>query len=442
VFTIHRPLAALAVLALTAPAAAFATTPAKPSAGAPLDLAGLLANLARTSPEVAAARAGIAAIASRRAAVRKLPEPTVGVAAQPLPVETRVGPQRLRVSVRQPIPWLSKFDRRAEAVDAAATAARRRLDATLARVRRRVRTPWADLAWLRTVAAVVKEQRELLVGLEPSVLARLRIGKAAYEDAQRLRLVIGELDERHKSLLDRQRAVAAEVRAAAGVSPSRRLAPAAFEADPLANKPIPTLADLLGALSRNPDVVAAEAAITAAQARVAAVDTARLPDITIGLDWVMVGEARMAGVADSGADALMVAAAVKLPVWRRAYDAEVGSARADVSRSCAAREVLLRKAEARLAKLLFALRDARRKHALYAEDLVPRAQSALQTALASYASARARFNDLIELQGKLLSFSIRLAAADAARVRALADLELLLGRPLAAALASRKETTP
>jgi len=421
------------ILALSAPAVALCLSVPFAAAAAPLDLAALLANLEKTSPQLRAARGVVEATARRKAVVRKLPEPTVGVAALPLPVETRVGPQRFKLSVRQGIPWLAKLDRRADAVDAATLAARRRYDAALARVRRDVRVPWARLAWLRAVADIVKQQRELLIGLEPSVLARLRIGKAAYEDAQRLRLVIGELAEREASLIDRQSAVAGLVRAAAGVATNAPLAPATFEADRLAGKPLPTRADLAAKLPENPDVVAAAAHIAAARAVVAAVDTKRQPDFAVGLDWVMVGEARMPGVVDSGSDAVMLMAAVKLPVWKSAYDADVSAAQARVGVAKSRREAALRKAEARLSLLLFNLRDARRKRDLYSMDLVPRARSALTTALTSYANARAKFNDLIELEQQLLTFSIRLASAEVARVQAEADLELLLGRSLQAA---------
>lgn len=416
--------------------------PAWAVAAEPMGLRDLLRHLERSSPEVQAAAAQVRAISATRDVANKWPEPTLSVAVQPLPVETRVGPQRLRVGLTQAIPWLPRLSRQVQAVDAAADAARRAQEATLARVRRDVRVPWADLAWMNHVAAIVKEQRDLLAGFEPSVLARLRIGKATYEDAQRLRLTIGELDENRQSLLDRTSAAAAMVRAAAGVTPSQALAAADYEADPLTGQEVPDLASLTAALRRNPGLVAAEARIAAARSKVAATEARAMPDFAVGLDWIAVGEARMANVSDSGSDALMVMASVKIPAWRSVYAAETDAARAQVDVAKANREQLLRKAEAQLAQLLFELRDARRKHALYAGDLVPRARSALTTAMTSYASGRAGFNDLIELENKLLRYQIRLTTAEAARVRAVANIELLLGRPLAAALAAAKESKP
>lgn len=444
VFGFALSLATIAVAAETPtkPTAESATKADGAASAAGLGLPELLAHIEQTSPELAAARANVIGVRSRRALVTKLPEPVVGIALQPLPVETRVGPQRARLSISQGIPWLGKLHSRAAAVDAMARAAERRYDAVLARVRRDVRLPWAQLAWLRLVAAIVANQRDLLIGLEPSVLARLRTGVATYEDTQRLRLLIGELDDRHKSLLDKQRAVSAMVLSAAGLPATTKLSVATVEADPLDGRPIPALGDLLGALAKNPGLVAAQAKIAAAQATSAAADTKRLPDFMVGIDWIMVGEARMPGVADSGSDAVMLMAAVKLPTWTRAYDAEVAAADAAVRVAKADRERVLRMAEARLAALLFDLRDARRKRALYNDDLVPRARSAMTAALTSYSNGRAKFNDLIELQKKLLMFQIRLATADVARVRATADLELLMGAPLVPRTATSEEPKP
>lgn len=429
-----RTLATTAWLALAATA-----TPAAAAPSAAMALPELLAHLARTSPEVQAAAAQVQAVAAMRDVAGKWPEPTATVAVQPLPVETRVGPQRLRVAVAQPIPWISRLNRQAEAVDAGANAARRTRDAVLARVRRDVRVPWARLAWLSRVAGIVKQQRDLLLEFEPSVLTRLRTGKASFEDAQRLRLMIGELDERYQSLLDQQSAVAAQVRAAAGVASTQPLAPASFEADPLDQRAIPALEQLHKALADNPELVAAQSRVGAAEASVVAADLRRMPDFTVGLDWIMVGQARMAGVADSGTDALMVMATVKLPTSLSAYDGEVAASRARVAQARAGHEAVQRKSEARLAQLLFELRDARRKRTLYAGDLVPRAESALRAALTAYSADRTGFNELIDLEDKLLRFQIRLASAEAARVSAQANLELLLGRPLTDLLAAPKE---
>lgn len=399
----------------------------------PLDLPALIAAAERGHPEIAAARAMATATARSRAANTALPEPTLSVAVQPMPVETRVGPQRLRVSAVQPLPWLTKLNRRGTAVDRAAAVADRRVDALRARVRREIRVPWSARMFATVAAGLVQQQHDLLVALEPTLLARLRIGAASYEEAQRLRLVIGQLALRRATLLDNAEAAAAAVRAAAGVGAEVTLAPPDFEADPGANVTVPALAELLPALDENPEVAIATAAIAAAQAEAAVVETRGLPDFAVGVDWIAVGEARMPNVADSGSDTLMLMAAVKLPLWRGSYDAAADAARGHVAAARAGRDAALRRAEAQLARLLADLRDARRRRDALADDLVPRATAALKTAIGSYSAGRASFQDLISLEQRLLQLQLEQAEATAAQVRARADLDWLLGRSLVAA---------
>ncbi|MCO4760094.1 MAG: TolC family protein [Myxococcales bacterium] len=408
-----------------------ATAPSMVLAAPPMDLAALLGRAAEHNPELKAARARWQAVRHQAVAARKWPEPVVSGGVFVRPVETRVGPQRARVGIRMPIPWPHKLQLKGDAVLARADVARRRIDARLARLEAQIRRPWVQRTWLLQVASLYEAQRTLLVNLEPSLLTRLRVGKATFADAQRLRLMIDALAERAASARDAVSATEAQLRALANVPADVPLAPGGFESDPFAGAAPPPASAFTAALAKQPDVLVGDAAVAAAVARTRAAQQKTKPDFGVGLDWVMVGAARMDGVSDSGNDALMLNVSAKLPVWRRAYTAEVDAARATHRAATATREAALRRAEARVAKLLFRLRDARRKRALYAGQLVPRAKSALQTVVRAYATGRAGFQSVIELQRQLLRYQVRLSTARRRRVQAQADLEALIAGPLA-----------
>lgn len=394
------------------------------------DLAALLDRAATANPEVAAGRARWAAMHSQAAVVGRPPEPVVSGGVFVRPVETRVGPQRGRLGVMVPVPWPTKLEARASAMRAEATVAERRIDARLAMLRAQIRRPWARRAALVAMAAILDEQRALLGRLEPSLRTRLSVGKATFADAQRLRLAIETLAEQAAAARDEVAAADAQLRALANLDPGAALADAAFEPDPLAGRALPTLVSLQPALQTQPDVQVAEAMIAAAQAAKAAAQTRSRPDFAVALDWILVGDARMSGVADSGNDALLLGASVTLPMWRRGYDAETDAASAREREAAAMREGVVRQAEARAAELLVALRDARRKHELYTASLIPLATSALQTVVQAYASGGADFQSVIELQRQLLGYQIALIAAERRRVEAQADLEALVARPI------------
>ncbi len=407
------------------------TTASPVPAAKALDLTAVLRLAAERSPELQAARSAVRAASARTGFVDRWPDPVVAAGAFILPVETRVGPQRLKVGVSQAMPWPGRLDSQAAVETARAALARQRLAAVALRIARDVRVPWARLALIRKVAAVVAGQRKLLEDLEPTVRARFSIGKASYEDLQRLRLNISELSERQRSVLDRATMLEAAVRAAAGLPATATLARADFEPGFDSAPALPSVKSMRAALRNHPQVRVADARIATARAETDRTRTLDQPDVVFGLDWVMVGQARMAGVQDSGADALLARVGMRLPVWRSAYAAaqQAASERVHVERG--ARQASLRRAEARLERLRYVMRDARHKRRLYALDLIPRARSALDTALASFAANRARFSDLIEFEQSLLDYRIRLARAEADWVQARAELQLLLGQPVA-----------
>ena len=411
-------------------AASASASAAMGPAATPLDLAGVLQRAADNSPEIRAARAAWQAVLLRAPMAEKLPDGVAAVGIPILPVETRMGPQRLKLSVQQAFPWPGRLTRGGDAVRAEATRMLRVNDAVALRVLRDVRVPWVGRALAARLGEIVALQRRLLIEVEPSVRARFSIGKASFEDLQRLRLAIGELDDRGASLQALGARLDAEVRVAAGLPMGSELAAAGLDDDDASDAPLPAEATLQRHLAENPELAAAAAAIAAGKAQLAVAEAADWPDLMFGIDWTLVGAARMPNVADSGTDALAAMVGVKVPLDRSAYAAAEDSARASIRAGEARREALQRQLEGRLAALYIRLAEAHRQHRLYAEDLVPRAESALQSATTSFSVGRASFNDLIELQRRLLAFQMRLAEARAETVRATADLELLLGRSL------------
>lgn len=426
---LHRctALAWFAALCLfTMPASLVAATPATSALG----LTDLLRHAERHNPDLVAARARWQATRLRARATRRWPAPTISGAVFARPIETRVGPQRARIGLSVPIPWPSRLARRGDAVLAKATVQRRRIDARLARLEAEIRTPWARRSWLLQIAGWYDAQRTLLVNLEPSVLTRLRVGRATYADAQRLRLMIDDLADKSASARDAVVAIESVLRARAHVPPGTPLTRGGFEADPFDGAAPPAAHTFHSALLKQPAVLAQDAEIVFASAAIRAAQTVDKPNFGVGVDWIVVGAARSDNVIGSGDDALLVKASMQVPIWRRGYLAEVDAARAERRAATASREATLRRAQARVAQLLFALRDARRKRALFSDRLVPRASAALKTVVQAYANGRAAFQSIVELQRQLLGYQVGLSTAERRRVEAQASLEALLAAPL------------
>ncbi len=390
----------------------------------PDSLDALIARASRANPALRAAWHEYRAAVRQMPAARKLPEPTITYSFHALPVETRVGPMQHQLGVSQAIPWPARLGAAANVAAAETLIRRRKLEALQAQVRRDIRRPWADLAMLDRARELLRQEDDLLASVEEIIRARLSVGQASYEVLTRVGLRRIELREREQTLADQEVSRRAHVRAVADLEPGAPLPAASFEEIPAE---LPSPAELAAGLESHPDVVTALAKIRRAQAGVEAAEADRMPDFGIGISWTVVGSARMAGVADSGTDALMLTASARIPFWFDAYEANEDAARARVQAAEAGLESVRRQAEATLVELTSAHREAARRASLYERELIPGAESALESTLGAFAADRATFTDVLEVEQQLLRYRLGVAEARRAAIVATADLEWLFG---------------
>ena len=341
------------------------------------------------------------------------------------PVETRVGPQKHRISVVQRIPWFGKLGLRRRSAEEAAAATESWLETERFEVRRDASHAWYDLyLWNRTVD-ITGNHLELLVQLESVVRGEYRTGGASHADLVRVQMELGLLEDRLQSLRDR------------GVAHRAR-------ANELLDRPASTDVPAPESLPRVPDAPDAEdvrtvVRSTAPRLRVQDHELARArvdrdlarrqqwPDWAFGVDWIITGEAMDPATPGSGKDAVLVNVALELPLFRGKHAAPV---REREQRLAAARSERSREERSLLTSLetiLFEWRDADRRADLYETALIPKAQESLETRLAAYRSGAGGFQELIEAQRTKLEFELALEEARTDRARSAADLERITG---------------
>lgn len=134
-------------------------------------------------------------------------------------------------------------------------------------------------------------------------------------------------------------------------------------------------------------------------------------------------------VPDRGKDAVILGIGVTLPVWVNKYRGQVAEARARVEAARARRDDLAARLDAAVFAAMARYRDALRRRSLYRRGLIVKAEQSLRTALQSYAVGKAGFLDVLDAERTLLAFALEAERAAADLAKALAALELALGRP-------------
>ncbi len=381
------------------------------------------------SPELRADYERWRAAVSRIAPARRLPDPVVAFGLYLRSVETRVGPQRFRVGLRQSLPWPERLTLAAERQSHQALAAARRLEARALAIQGRVEAAYWRLWRLHQHHEVANGHEAILTSLEAIVRARQAVGKANGADVLQIQLSLAWLRDHHGRHTESIARAEADLREAIG-APDDLPLPIEVAASPSRLEGEPRLAALREALSEHPSLDALGEMARAMESEASRREALGMPNFALGLDWIETGPAAAGDPPDSGKDAIVLGVGVSVPIWRGSYAEEAESARAEARALQAdreARDVALR---AMLARALADLRDAERRVRLYERELVPMAEAALNQVRAAYEVERATIAQLLVAERELLRLRDEWVHARSQVGVARARLQALVGRPL------------
>lgn len=388
-------------------------------------VAGYVAYAMAESPTLAASYARWVAATHRIAPARRLPDPTVSYAFFIRSVETRVGPQRHRLGVRQRLPWPTAVTASGEAAALAARAASKRFEAEALTVERRVVEAYYRLWRVRHAHAILREQDLLLDALAESVRVRVEVGQADVADLTQLDLRI----ERHHDHRDRhvqqEEAAEAMLRSALGIRFDVELP--TTEAPGAPRVPASDDAQLRATARTHPGVVSFASDAESHDAAADSESARGLPSFQLGFDWIETGEASAPGVQDSGKDPLIVSVAVSVPLWYSTYRDAAEARHAEAVASRAHGEAAADRAEEAASVALSEVRDSARRVQLLSNTLLPQAESAYEAVLGSYQAGRADVAQVLWAISALLELSVERVQASAEHAAAWARLEQAVG---------------
>ncbi len=394
------------------------------------ELVALLDQASRRSPALRALLADWKAALARIPQTRSIPEPMLGYGFYARSVETRVGPQRHRFFLSQRIPWIGKITSRTKVAVKQAQVARAAYFALISRLFFQVKVTYFDIFYQQRRREILAEHTKLLASLETILRAKMAVALADQSQVIKLQVETAKTADLVQSSLERIQALQAQINGLIGRSSARQVSvPRSLDGLPTNLPPARRLAAM--ARRSNPELALANQKIEMTRAMVQAAKTSYLPDFTVSLTWIETGRADM-DVPDRGKDAVILGLAVTLPVWVNKYRGQVAQARAKVQAAQARSEDLATRLDAAVFAALARYRDALRRKRLYRRGLVLKAEQSLRTALQSYAVGKASFLDVLDAERTLLAFALEAERATADMAKALAALELAMGRPFRA----------
>ena len=406
-----------------------ASQPAEPELTGNATLGDYLRYAALHSPELESAFAAWKAALQRIPQVRALPDPRFTYRHYIHEVETRVGPQRNSYELAQTFPWLGKLNLRGDLAAEEAKAAFHRFEAVRLRLFFRVHKAYDEYYYLRRAIRITKQNIELLNQAEAVARRRFAAGTAQHPDVIRAQVEQGKLADRLTTLQKMRAPIVARLNAAMNRPAAAELPWPDTIAQPATDW---TSAQLLEWASQaNPEAQALDRQIAARRHGVALARKEYFPDITVGANLIETGSARgRVRPDDSGQDALIAMVSLNIPIWWDKIQAGIREARWRHHKAKLDKAAFLNTLSADVEMALFELQDAGRKVSLYRDTLLPKAEQALQATHIAYSAGKSNFQEYLDAQRVLLEFQLSYERSQADRAQRLAELEMLVGKPL------------
>lgn len=379
-------------------------------------------------PGLARATGRSDALRSRAEGAGALPDLKFGWGEMVVPVETRVGPQQRVLSLSQNIPWFGTLGLKEDVASSQADAAMVGVRGQLLRTHHEIRSAWFDLARLHGEISIIENTLDLGRQTESATRSSYESGVGSFGDVLASQIEVEQLAVRLTGLRDRLRPATSRLNEAAGLpddQPTPLLDKDDLDQGHLVLPAGPVVRAMLE--ERNPNIAALRLEQESRRQGLELAGKAGYPDLTLGVDYIMTGEAANEGIPDSGKDPVIARLGISIPLWGGKAGAEKKASAGWLAATSADLTDTRRQLNARLENALFAWREAGRNIELYGTVLLASGQQALDVTSARYRSGQATYIELVTSRNTLLGLELAHLGAAADRSHALNDLVTLLG---------------
>ena len=384
-----------------------------------LELPNLIRVAVARSPKVKAAKARWLATIEQYPQVTALPDPMFMYGYYARSVETRVGPQRHRISFSQTFPYPGTLDAAGEVVKKAIEIARVKHEQVIRDLIVELKLSYHELAYLQRAVELTRQNYELITSILTITTARYAEGKATLNDVLKAQSQLAQLEYDLVLLEELQRVEHANINGILSIPSSTLLGvTVAVPYEPLDV----TLADVeKQALSKRQELRIAALNVEKATEKIALAELQTKPMLKFDLMAIETGKALMIDAPDSGKDPFTIGFGVTIPWSSLKNSSKVREAQQNREASTANKLVLEDETKVALRKIYFRLENARRLVELYETTLIPQAGAAIEVAEEWHQEGPKSIAGFLETQSVWLNFNL-------ARLRAIADYQQNVAR--------------
>lgn len=355
--------------------------------------------------------------------VGTLPDPQIAFAYFIQPVETRVGPQQLKVSASQMFPWFGTLKSRKSLASQNAKVKYEHFLEAKAKLYNDVRFAYYNLYFNNRSLEITAENIEILKAFQKIVDIKIEAGKVSAVDGYRIEMEIGDLENQQAYLTDLKVVLEVSFRNLLNGDDTLKIS----IPDTLWNLDLRfTKSSILDSIyAKNHQLVALSLQHQAFEFRRELAKKAGKPSFLIGMDYIVTGqgENNLTGIDP----VVFPKVGLTIPLYRNKYRSmvsEVINLQDATEYEISDRSNML---ETLLENTLKEYKDADRRIKLYIKqlDLAKKSLKVLET---DYSTGSKNFEEILRMERKVLQYGLELERARTDKQAAIAYIEYLMGK--------------
>jgi outer membrane protein, heavy metal efflux system len=391
---------------------------------------GLTTYALKNNPEIQAAREKLRVVTEFYRINTAYPDPQLMVTYFPEPIETRLGPQDWNATLSQAIPFPGKLSKAGEMAEADIKIAGLRLRKIERDIAVGIREAIIELNYIRESKSMIEDELALFHTVIETTENAYAQDRTALVDVLMTHTRVGNLKKNVILLNDMEISQTARLNRLLG-----RLSDASIGIlEPIIMPPpVKQLKEMYRlAESNQEDILMADMEIEKKAAGISLAQYRRLPDFKLGLFYAGIGSPDVASPPpDAGEDAVGIQFGLSLPLWSGKNKSRINKAQAEMTGAKSIKSSRIDKIRTGVRTLYFRLKNEQRIMALYKEELLPQAESAIASSETWFMDSKLRFSDFIEAQSRWYDFKLALLKTEADYQKDIVRLDRLIGHPSA-----------
>jgi len=355
--------------------------------------------------------------------VNALPDPSFSFGYFISPVETRVGPQRAKLSLSQMFPWFGTLRAKGDAAMLMAEAKYQAFLEARNKLYFDVAAAYFPLYELQQLQEIEQKNIKILESFKTIATRKFENGAAPMVDVLRVDIMLKDSRTNFEILKEKEHALVSTFNSLLNRDENEQV----IISDTLLANPvdIDEVKDTL--LVRNPAINKLNLQTRASKTSEIVAQKQGLPNFGVGLDYVIVAERSDIPVADNGKDALMPMVSVSIPLFRKKYDAAKKEAQLMQESYTLQKENVLNLLSSEFDQTMFEISQQLELLKLYRDQVAITRQS-LNLLFSSYGNSGKEFEEVLRMQQKLLQYEKLMAKAVAQYHTALAKLDYITAK--------------